>query len=275
MTKDQCFMILELDKHASVAEIKQSYRDLVTVWHPDKFTHNVRLKAKAEERMKLINIAYSTLMKGWENQSEEELNRKNQYYTASKGTNMKDSQILDRYAEIFKVKFGGPVEVRSNALWFCKNIKAKNGLQWTGYLGECSGFNRVLALGLNLEFTTAWRRICRKIKENENKFQSLLAGLHNAEWHWWGRPGFKMPNPPTITLQKPMPASQVNVHAWLKELARILDGTKTWSNGQRMRPQMQIMFVVGQPTVPLNKAEIERNMGVASKMLDPIISLLL
>ena len=57
----QSFEILELDRGASTDEIKQSYKDIVTVWHPDRFSNNPRLKQKAEEKLKEVNVAYDTL----------------------------------------------------------------------------------------------------------------------------------------------------------------------------------------------------------------------
>jgi len=35
MDIEQSFEILELDRGASTDEIKQSYKDIVAVWHPD------------------------------------------------------------------------------------------------------------------------------------------------------------------------------------------------------------------------------------------------
>ncbi|MFP4033428.1 MAG: DUF1566 domain-containing protein [Desulfococcaceae bacterium] len=53
--------ILGLDSHVSIAELRQVYRDLVNVWHPDRFAHNPRLRRKAENRLKEINEAYRCL----------------------------------------------------------------------------------------------------------------------------------------------------------------------------------------------------------------------
>ena len=57
----KCFEVLELDPNASVDEAKQAYKDIVNVWHPDRFSHNSRLKEKAEEKLKEINVAYETV----------------------------------------------------------------------------------------------------------------------------------------------------------------------------------------------------------------------
>jgi preprotein translocase subunit Sec63 len=57
----KCYEILELRPGYSAAELKQAYKDLVQVWHPDRFAHNPRLKEKAEEKLKQINQAYAVL----------------------------------------------------------------------------------------------------------------------------------------------------------------------------------------------------------------------
>jgi formylglycine-generating enzyme required for sulfatase activity len=52
--------ILELSLDATTEQIKTQYRFLVQAWHPDKF-HSAENKAKAEEKLRLINEAYSVL----------------------------------------------------------------------------------------------------------------------------------------------------------------------------------------------------------------------
>ncbi|NVM27097.1 MAG: DnaJ domain-containing protein [Desulfobacterales bacterium] len=56
----RCFDILELDRDATIDEAKQAYKDLVNIWHPDRFSDNPRLKQKAEDKLKEINEAYET-----------------------------------------------------------------------------------------------------------------------------------------------------------------------------------------------------------------------
>lgn len=62
MDVHKCLKILEIDQTASIEGVTQAYKDIVNVWHPDRFNHNPRLKRKAEERIKEINIAYETLI---------------------------------------------------------------------------------------------------------------------------------------------------------------------------------------------------------------------
>jgi curved DNA-binding protein CbpA len=39
-------------------ELKEAYRDAISVWHPDRFSANPRLKRKAERKAAEINKAY-------------------------------------------------------------------------------------------------------------------------------------------------------------------------------------------------------------------------
>lgn len=53
--------ILELQPGASMDELNQAYKDLVNIWHPDRFSNNPRLKQRAEEKLKEVNQAYEAL----------------------------------------------------------------------------------------------------------------------------------------------------------------------------------------------------------------------
>jgi tetratricopeptide (TPR) repeat protein len=51
--------LFDLSVPFTAEELKEQYRDLVQVWHPDRHTHNERLRAKAEEQLKKINDAFA------------------------------------------------------------------------------------------------------------------------------------------------------------------------------------------------------------------------
>ena len=62
MDTQRCLDILGLKSVTSPKELKQAYRDLVQIWHPDRFNNNPRLEQIAEEKLRDINIAYNHLL---------------------------------------------------------------------------------------------------------------------------------------------------------------------------------------------------------------------
>jgi hypothetical protein len=50
-----------LTRGATQAEIKDAYRALAKVWHPDRFQNDEQLRGRAEEKLKEINSAYQVL----------------------------------------------------------------------------------------------------------------------------------------------------------------------------------------------------------------------
>jgi len=69
MTKEilRCFEILELEPEASLKDVKQAYREMAKVWHPDRFPNDSKLRVKAQEKLKQINLAYEKLQDFFEN----------------------------------------------------------------------------------------------------------------------------------------------------------------------------------------------------------------
>ncbi|AFY49230.1 DnaJ-class molecular chaperone with C-terminal Zn finger domain [Nostoc sp. PCC 7524] len=57
---DHAYEILGLKAGVSQIEIKRAYRQLVKIWHPDRFT-NPQQKQQAEVKIKQINAAYNLL----------------------------------------------------------------------------------------------------------------------------------------------------------------------------------------------------------------------
>ena len=58
---NRCYRVLELEPGASLEQVKQAWRELVKVWHPDRFPNDAKLQRKAQERLKEINLAYERL----------------------------------------------------------------------------------------------------------------------------------------------------------------------------------------------------------------------
>ena len=59
---DRYYEILEIEPGSSLEEVKQAYRDLAFVWHPDRYARNDRLQQKAAQRLTEINEAYEHLL---------------------------------------------------------------------------------------------------------------------------------------------------------------------------------------------------------------------
>ena len=55
------YQVLGLQSDVTAEEARQAYRDLVNVWHPDRFGHDERLRLKAQEKLKEINAAYEII----------------------------------------------------------------------------------------------------------------------------------------------------------------------------------------------------------------------
>ena len=61
MNLKKCYEILGIKPGSSYEEIKETVRDMIKVWHPDRFGNDSRLQKKAQEKLKEINEAYETL----------------------------------------------------------------------------------------------------------------------------------------------------------------------------------------------------------------------
>ncbi len=55
------YQTLELPIGADLPQVQKAWREMVTVWHPDRFPNNPDLQRKAQERTKQINNAYDIL----------------------------------------------------------------------------------------------------------------------------------------------------------------------------------------------------------------------
>jgi hypothetical protein len=56
-----CYEILESREGASLVEVRASYRQLMKVWHPDRFAQDTGLRRVCEEKAKRFSEAYKTI----------------------------------------------------------------------------------------------------------------------------------------------------------------------------------------------------------------------
>ena len=61
MTRTEALRIFQLGDRRTPEEVRATYRELVKVWHPDRFAHDPDLRAKADRRLQEINCAYAVL----------------------------------------------------------------------------------------------------------------------------------------------------------------------------------------------------------------------
>ena len=61
MTEREALRLLHLDEHFSKEQLRHAYRDLVKVWHPDRFQSDEQLRTRAERTLQSINDAYALL----------------------------------------------------------------------------------------------------------------------------------------------------------------------------------------------------------------------
>ena len=56
------YAVLGLQPGASLHKVKRQFKTLVRRWHPDRFLNDPQGKAEANDRLRVINIAYSTIL---------------------------------------------------------------------------------------------------------------------------------------------------------------------------------------------------------------------
>jgi len=78
----KAYEVLGVKPGVSIQELKAAHRDLAKVWHPDRFGHDPRLQAKAQEKLKEINEAYDGLISAKTPRSAPQPPREQRAYTA-------------------------------------------------------------------------------------------------------------------------------------------------------------------------------------------------
>jgi curved DNA-binding protein CbpA len=61
MRLEDCYRLLEVDRTATDEEVRNAWRDLSKVWHPDRFAHDPAMQRKAQEKLKSVNEAYEAI----------------------------------------------------------------------------------------------------------------------------------------------------------------------------------------------------------------------
>ena len=142
---DKYYQILGLNPGASEEEIKEAYRDLVNVWHPDRFSNNPRLRHKANQRMKEINMAYEKLKSCFAGETS----------TTSGGEAMADS-LLDMNPHLDQKKNNKAKQMITSIL---DSAPAKTASWWSTVMAHCyhrrgTGCNPIVLFSLPNSLST-------------------------------------------------------------------------------------------------------------------------
>lgn len=97
------YKILELNKDASLEDIKKSYKKLAMIWHPDKNPNN----KEAEEKFKEINEAHSVLSDTEKRENYDNPQREQMFFTNGFGGSGAD-EIFSRFFSGFS--FGQQIQ---------------------------------------------------------------------------------------------------------------------------------------------------------------------
>jgi len=103
---DEYLKVLDLPPRASSDEVKRAYRDLVKVWHPDRFTGDPSLQRKTQEKLKEINVAYDNIKACMKTSAAAELS-----YASEHDSSAADAYVLnllDCILEILEKRLSGP-----------------------------------------------------------------------------------------------------------------------------------------------------------------------
>ena len=79
----QCYALLGIKHNATPEQVKKAYRNMAKVWHPDRYTNDSALKAKAEVEIKKIDRAYATI-KTYPTNKIASVAKQNKEYSSSK-----------------------------------------------------------------------------------------------------------------------------------------------------------------------------------------------
>jgi hypothetical protein len=168
----QYYETLEIGFGASPDEIKSAYRDMVNVWHPDRFGSNQRLKERAEEKLKIINAAYEKL-KGYK-PSEAELNAFKEPRNNSVNDASNDVQASSSVGSEVKPKQSGLMKFGK----FC--LYGIGFLWWLGIMGKSPATGLVIgAIAVGGYF---WKKkSCLASATTTNKEKAAAKSIDKSE----------------------------------------------------------------------------------------------
>jgi len=118
------YAVLGVSSNASLDEVKKAYRELAKKYHPDNYVNNP-LADLAEEKMKEINEAYDSIIKGRGTSD-------NSAYSSNSSSYSRSYSGSSKYAEIRRAISGGNIYMAEKLLSECPTHDA----EWNFLMGS-------------------------------------------------------------------------------------------------------------------------------------------
>lgn len=143
---------LDLSSNANWNDIQSSYRELLKVWHPDKFTHDLKLKKRAEHKTKGIINAFHALKPYFKStkildRSFGSLERIITVHKKEVKAPPKNRQPKNRHVLTTKVNIKRLETVNTISMLRKKQSKETTFAKYMGFVAACSFFGIVSAIG--------------------------------------------------------------------------------------------------------------------------------
>lgn len=198
MVKEEDYSTLDIEAGTSMDEISIAYRDLVAVWHPDNFGHSPRLQAKAEEKLKKINLAYESLCRLHPSKQE---TQPDDSHTSTQRINRSEAEV-PRNPNSFPtrpvIKWVGerfvflPIETAQEYGYmsvFSTKEKSVNYLPYREYVGRMAEVTKVepCAYDIELVLEDTGERVYGTVSYGVIKDMALVADIENARAQYVGK----------------------------------------------------------------------------------------
>ncbi len=111
---EEAYQILEVSPSSSWEEVRQAYREMVKVWHPDRFQDDEKFKARATRKVQDINLAYQVLETHYQKPSQPPpIPQPNTTDSSPQSEAKEEHQFWSRSADglAFKIAGGQPYQI--------------------------------------------------------------------------------------------------------------------------------------------------------------------
>ena len=198
MMREEDYNTLDVEVGTPTNEIIAAYRDLVAVWHPDNFGHSPRLQAKAEEKMKKINLAFERLCRLTPSEQEARPDDSQSSTQSIDGREEAKSPDQNPFPTRPVIKWVGerfvflPIETAQEYGYmsvFSTKDKSVNYLPYREYVGRVAKVTKVepSAYDLELVLEDTGEKVYGTVSDGVIKDMALVADIENAHALYVGK----------------------------------------------------------------------------------------